>query len=61
MKTTNPKGAGAPKKVKNPVKITVTFDQSEIDALRSHKEQTNEPYNALLRRLVRKYFGIETN
>ena len=59
---TNPRNAGAPKRVKDPIKITVTFDQSELDALRQHAEITKEPYNALLRRLVRKYFSeIETN
>ena len=61
MKTTNPRNAGAPKRVKDPVKCTVTFDKSELDALRNYKELTKEPYNELLRRLVRQHFGIETN
>lgn len=59
--TTNPRGAGAPKRVENPVKITVTFDQLELDALRNHKAETKEPYNELLRRLVQQHFNIETN
>ena len=55
---TNPKGSGRKKSVLSPVKITVTFDRAELEALKEYANEVNKPYNQVLRDMVREYFNI---